>query len=74
MTNDLTIRKLDLLIKEVEFLREANLLFAKRQENLINLAQAMRSDIVLLENQNLSRHTEILQILHRLEEISEDMT
>lgn len=74
MTDDLTIRKLDLLIKEVEFLREANLLFAKRQENLINLTQAMRSDIVLLENQNLSRHTEILQILHRLEEISEHVT
>jgi hypothetical protein len=58
MADDLILKKLDLIAKELEFLREASVLFAKRQER-------MQADIMLLENHNLSRHAEILQILHR---------
>ena len=36
---------------------------------MTNSFNEVRSDIVLLENQNISRHGEVLGILHRLDEL-----
>ena len=53
MADDIAISKLNLLLKEVEFLREASVLFAKRQVQFHDDLVKLRSDV--------------LQILHRLD-------
>ena len=70
---NLILRQLDLVRRELAAMREASELFAKRTGRLLeesgkmrNDIAEMRNDIHTLENQNLNRHNEILGILERL--------
>jgi hypothetical protein len=79
----LVVRQLEAIRREPGAAREAHELFANGRRSFAtalgslddevrgihNDIHAIRSDILTLENQNLNRHTEILDILERLRTI-----
>jgi DNA integrity scanning protein DisA with diadenylate cyclase activity len=73
---NLILTELRGLRRELQASLENQELFAKRQaqfqQTLAQFQQTLtelRGDVILLENHNITRHTEILQILHRLEDV-----
>ena len=80
--SELILKRINDLRNDNKFTREALLTFGRQivqfSDRLGGIENAIadmrkditgvRTDIVLLENKNLDRHSEILEILHRLNE------
>jgi len=74
MTDETTLAQLRGLRADNKMVREAILVFGKtiagfdvRLGNIEKLLTDARSDIIMLENKNLERHSEVLDILCRLD-------
>jgi len=65
---DLVLDQLKAIRGELKFLREAALVFSGQQAQMIKQLGSVQSDIALLENKNLDRHSEILELMCRIED------
>ncbi len=78
--DNIVLRELRAMRKDNDFLRENVVRLTELVGRVVSDLAALRadvarvqSDMVLLENQNISRHGEIINILRRLEPLEDDL-